>query len=373
MNKRNITLLIVFLVLIVTAGVVIAGGTKWWVKLGTLFKTGPTFEFQKGMCYVTWNKDRYLDPASDKSLENLAETGTNWVAIVTTWYQDKVYSTDIFPTADTPSDESLIHAIEHIHKLGRMVMLKPHLDIRKVTGGGWRGEICFTEEGDWKKWISSYRNFILHYARLAQENGVEMLCIGTELSSCATVRQKMWKDELIDPIKGVYKGSLTYAANWQDEYQNVKFWDDMDYVGIDAYFPISDKESPSLEEIRQGWKRWVNEIEEFQREVSKPIIFTEIGYCSAGGTASTPWQEISAGKVDLRLQADCYEALLQTFWDKPYFYGVYWWKWGTDVRFGGPSNKGFSLQNKPAVDVVTTWYKKPGPWKDPSIFSRSTK
>jgi hypothetical protein len=144
----------------------------------------------------------------------------------------------------------------------------------------------------------------------------------------------------------------------------VKFWDALDYVGIDAYFPLTDnRERPTLEELRQGWEKWVKEIEAFRKMVNKPVIFPEVGYCSAKGTAKIPWEEMAGGALDLELQADCYQALLETFWDRDWFYGVYWWRWGTDVRLGGATNRGFSFQNKPAQNVVVKWYKKAAPEK----------
>ncbi len=322
------------------------------------------YEFQKGMCYTSWTKDRYASPNSDASLKDMAKIGTKWVAILTTWYQQKCDTNTIFPTETTPSDSSIIHAIETAHALGMKVMIKPHLDIVDTSDGTWRGDIGCASEPDWKIWFENYRDFILHYAKIAEEHKVEMICIGTELTSVSTIKENMWKDIVIKPIREAYKGPLTYAANWNDEYTHIKFWDVLDYVGIDAYFPlVEDKANPTLEEIKKGWLlwSWVKEIEEFQKKVNKPIIFPEVGYCSADWTAKTPWEEIAAGRVNLELQANCYQALLETFWNKEWFYGVYWWRWGTDVRFGGPHNRGFSLQNKPAKDVVMKWYKKSTP------------
>lgn len=322
-------------------------------------KAKSKFEFQKGMCYVTWTKDRYASMGSDESLKALAKTGTKWVALVVNWYQDTCYTTSIFSTAKSPSDESVIHAIKTIHGLGMKVMLKPHLDVLDTSGGNWRGEIACIADPDWDKWFESYGEFISHYALIAQEHNVELLCIGTELTSVATIKETLWKTRVIEPVRAIYKGPLTYAANWSDEFTHVKFWDEMDYVGIDAYFPLSDKERPTLEEIKAGWSEWAKEVEIFQAKVDKPIIFPEIGYCSATGTAKTPWEEIVSGEVDLELQANCYRAIFELFWDKEWFYGVYWWKWGTDVRFGGPQNKSYSIQNKPALDVVKEWYARP--------------
>lgn len=326
------------------------------------FQSKTKNEFQKGMCYVTWRSGKYSTPESDASLKELAKTGTKWVAILTTWYQERCSTTKIFPDENTPTDSSIIHAIKAAHHLGMKVMIKPHLDLIDLSEGSWRGEIACIRESDWKTWFESYRNFILHYAKIAEENKVEMLCIGTELTSVATLRGDMWNDTVIKPVRDVYKGPLTYAANWNVEYSIVPFWHALDYIGIDAYFPLSEKAIPTLEEIKKGWEEWVMEIEKFQKKINKPIIFTEVGYCSADGTTKTPWEEIAdGGKVNLKLQADCYQALFETFWDRKWFYGVYWWRWGADVRFGGPNNKGFSPQKKRAQDVVERWYKKATP------------
>jgi hypothetical protein len=45
---------------------------------------------------------------------------------------------------------------------------------------------------------------------------------------------------------------LTYAANW-DKYDQVSFWDELDFIGIQAYFPLTDQTNPSAEEIKKGW------------------------------------------------------------------------------------------------------------------------
>ncbi|MDD5495882.1 MAG: glycoside hydrolase TIM-barrel-like domain-containing protein [Candidatus Omnitrophica bacterium] len=346
-NKSGVLLVVLIIVV----------GSVWMLFSKGLMRPKPKFEFQKGMCYVTWSKDRYGSAASDESLEAMAATGTKWVAIVTTWFQESCSTTKIFPTDYTPTDDSIIHAVEKAHSLGMKVMLKPHLDLQDTSGGSWRGEIVCTSESGWNEWFESYRGFIVHYAKMAQEHKVELLCIGTELTSVATVKEDMWKSKVIAPVREAYKGPLTYAANWNEEFEHVKFWDALDYVGIDPYFPLSDKARPTLAEIKKGWGEWLAQIEAFQATVNKPVIFPEAGYCSATGAARMPWEE-SMGKLDLDLQADCYTALLETFWNKEWFYGVYWWKWGTDVRFGGPNNRGYSPQNKPAEKIVKEWYAK---------------
>lgn len=313
--------------------------------------------FQKGMCYTTWNKTAYGTAESDKSLEKLRGLGVEWVAILTTWYQDNCFSTEIFPIGKTPSDESVKRAIEKAHSLGMKVMLKPHLDLLNTAEGGWRGEIACAREGDWQIWFESYKNFMLHYAKIAEEMDVEMLCVGTEFTAATAANTDMWR-EIINAVRNVYSGDLTYAANWSEEYLQIRFWDALDYAGIDAYFPLSDKDRPTYDELMDGWKRWLSEIDEWQETVNKPVIFPEIGYRSSLGAASQPWEHAPGPEVDLELQKDCYKALVDTFWDKEWFYGAYWWDWGTNVRMGGKFNRGFTPQNKPAQDYIEEVYKR---------------
>ena len=68
------------------------------------------------------------------------------------------------------------------------------------------------------------------------------------------------------------------------------FWEKLDFVGIDAYFPLTEKNDPTTEELIAGWQRHAEEIEQWlkQKQLDKPVVFTEIGYCSADGTNTQP-------------------------------------------------------------------------------------
>ena len=203
---------------------------------------------------------------------------------------------------------------------------------------------------------------ILHYANIAQNENVEIFCIGTELSSATVSKPELWK-ELIKKVRLVYKGKLTYAANWYEEYDYIEFWDELDYAGLDPYFPLVASARPDKEELIAVWRDWVGMIEKWQKKIDKPVIFTEIGYKSSVGATDEPWQHAPIGQLDLKLQSDCYEALVEVFWDRPWLYGIYWWYWGVNPRMGGKFNRGFIPQNKPAQDIIQQWYKKPVPQK----------
>jgi len=313
-------------------------------------------EFQKGIGYVTWSMEGYINPESDESLAQVKELGAGWVSILVTWYQTNCWSNDIHRTNRTPSDESIIHAIRKAHELGLKVMLKPHLDLLDTSDGSWRGEIGCLKEAGWEDWFRQYEEYIMYYVNIAKKERVEMICIGTELSTTATSKGYLWRG-LIKKIRSKYPGLLTYAAHW-DRYLDIRFWDLLDYVGINAYFPLTQEMDPSYMELKEAWDKWLDEIEAFQVEVGKPIIFPEAGCNSADGAAIRPWEHAPRKEVNLRLQKDFYKALVETFWEKEWFYGLYWWYWGTNVNMGGKHNRGFTPQNKPAEQVIKEWYSK---------------
>jgi len=316
------------------------------------------FEFQKGMTYIAWTEGGYSNSNSIAAIEQMVSFGIEWVALSVTQYQDEYNSTKIYPIRDkTPADESLIFAIRKLHELKLKVMLKPHLDIVNANGK-WRGDIGFENPDDWQAWFKSYADFILRYANIASLENVELFCIGTELSKATLAQPQAWRD-LIGKVREVYKGQLTYAANWSNEFDQITFWDALDYAGIDPYFPLVCSARPQVAELKSAWGDWIKQIEAWQAKINKPVIFTEIGYRSLRGANEEPWQHSTAGELDPELQTNCYQALLESFWERPWFYGVYWWYWGTNPKMGGALNRGFTPQNKPAQEIVKEWYSRP--------------
>ena len=85
---------------------------------------------------------------------------------------------------------------------------------------------------------------------------------------------------MIDIRKHV-KRATYYSANW-DHYQTDKigFWSELDYIGMTSYYKLAKKANPDITEVNSNWKRIKKEILEFQRDVGKPILFTEVGWCA---------------------------------------------------------------------------------------------
>lgn len=234
------------------------------------------------------------------------------------------------------------------------VMVKPQIWIRR---GEFTGTLVMHTEEDWKALENSYTNFILTFAKAAEVANADIFCIGTELEKFVENRPDYWK-KLIVKIREVYKGKLTYAANW-DEYLKTPFWEDLDYIGIDAYFPLSEEKSPSLAELKTGWGKWKIQIEKLSKERGKPVLFTEYGYRSMDYTAKKPWLvDRNDEKVNLEAQVTATRAIIEEFWKEDWFAGGYVWKWFTDhKKAGGDNDNRFTPQNKPAQQTIKELYK----------------
>jgi hypothetical protein len=101
---------------------------------------------------------------------------------------------------------------------------------------------------------------------------------------------------LISKTREEFSGKLSYAANF-DNYQEVDFWHALDFIGINAYFPLREPHSDFVRdslysELKSGWDKVFNEIERFRIRDSlpeKPILFTELGYLFKENCTLQPW------------------------------------------------------------------------------------
>jgi hypothetical protein len=290
------------------------------------------------------------------SLDRLRATGANYVGLVNEWFVLTGTSCVLGPWVpnSTHTDAEIVATIREIHTRGMKVMLKPMADARDGTG---LAKIAPVDVGCF---FQSYRDFLVQEARIAQENGVEIFTIGTELSSLDTSQFRERWASLIADVRAVYMGPLTYGAD-APHYGQVAFWDLLDYAGIDAYFPVSDAQDPSLDDIVAGWTNHhgvstVQQIERWQATIGKPVIFTEAGYRSIDYAGQAPGNFEVDHPYNADLQARLYQGLFTVFGGKPWWMGVFWFKWDPDAGKGLCCDTDYNPQNKPAEDVLRSNY-----------------
>jgi len=304
--------------------------------------------FQHGMVFGLFARD---DPGhTDKGLIEMKALGVDSVSIVIPWVIADVRSSSMAPRGDmTPSDASLRYTIGRAHETGMRVFLMPILYVDKMEDDEWRGTIT---PADWKVWFDNYGAFILRYAALAQELGVEYLSIGSEL--CSTeARAQDWLD-LIAGIRAVYRGRLTYSANW-DHRGDLGFARELDFLGMNAYFELSQEDSPAESELVDAWKEIRAEVETWRSRYEKPLVITEVGYPSRPGAARNPWNYSAGGVPDLEIQLRCYRAFRSIWGSEGHLQGVYFYLWWDD---GGPTDNGYTPRGKPAAAVIWQWFTK---------------
>ena len=310
---------------------------------------------QRGVCWVGGRQE-----VTEKEFESLVNNNVDWISQTPFAWQKSFSDPEIRMNTNSDrvwwgeSDDGISKTTQLAEKFQIKTLLKPHLWIRD----SWPGNVMMPDEKSWKTWFSNYQTFIIHYAKLAESNKIEIFCVGTELSH-ASAREDDWR-KLIHEIRKVYSGKLTYAANFHNEFENIKFWDALDFIGVQAYFSLSQENNPSIETLTKSWNTHLVQIEKVHKNFNKPVLFTEIGYKSTNDAAIEPWkwpQDNRAATPSTETQARCYEAFFKTAWQKEWLAGAYFWKWYPHDSHR-VSEIDFTPQGKPAEKVLLENFKK---------------
>jgi len=294
---------------------------------------------------------------TQKHINPVIKLNANYAAIMPFGFIKSLNSPEVkYNSKDQWFGESVEGAKQYItelHKNNIEVMLKPQL---WVWRGEFTGNINMKSEEDWKILERTYESFILDYAKVAQEKKVSVYCVGTELEQFVKFRPDYWK-RLIEKVKAIYKGELTYAANW-DEYTKTHFWEALDYMGIDGYFPLSKNKTPQIQELKKGWQKHKIIMKRHADSLQKKVLFTEFGYRSVDYSAHKPWEvDYSKTSVNLQGQVNTTQVLFEELWDEEWFAGGFVWKWFIHHdKAGGKNNPRFTPQNKPAEEIVRGFY-----------------
>jgi len=232
--------------------------------------------------------------------------------------------------------------IEEAHRLGLKIMIKPHIAYWG-SGFSWRGEIEFDTAEEWARFFETYRRWILHVAELAHD--ADAFVVGTELER-TTHRAREWRS-LIAEIRDRTDAPLTYAANW-DSYMKVPFWDVLDVVGIQGYFPLVQHDRvPTEGEIRAGWSQVLERLHDIGRTYGKPVLLAELGYNESALAARQPWAYARGGEQATVVQERCLRAALESIENDEVVVGAFLWKW-----FPGASHRGNFLKSTPTMRAV---------------------
>lgn len=351
--------------------------------------SGQIFEWESITQPSYWGGQAITD-TGHKAMDQIAATGASTLTLVPNFFQTNANSNSVGLKLGDPNnpwdDESdtfarVKQSILDAKARGLNVVLKPHLETENRV---WRAEIA---PSDPDAWFDSYKAMMVEYAKMAQEAGAAMICVGTEMKSMTdptkvcgdgkTYTQK-WA-EIIDAVRAVYSGKVTYAATY-DEVIKVGFWDKVDYIGVDAYIPSSTINNPTVDQIVDAWVKphfnpWIRDtlyqgksVVDYYKSLSeqygKKVIFTEVGYKSLDGANKDPGVFAGNGEVDFQEQVDCYTALFKVMenYGGQWLGGSFIWSYYSfenPMEERGVAWTDYTTQHKPANVTITTHYSSP--------------
>jgi len=316
---------------------------------------GDGMEVINGVSFVAPPKVLEMDPFT-----SVVGVNANWVAIMPFAFSDG-NTPQVYYDNDRQwwgeRSVGILQTIAAAKSRNLKILLKPHV---WVKGQGWTGDFILETESDWKQWEKDYTDYILNFALIADSLAVDAFCIGLEYKNVVKERPQFWS-ELIYKVRKTYGGLITYAANW-DNYQNVTFWNEVDFIGINAYFPLSQEKTPSVATLNKSWIKEKQMLFELSKKHRKPIVFTEFGYRSIDKAAGNQWEfehhRDYKGIPNFEAQENAYVAVFESFWGEPWFKGGFLWKWYPESLISSDYiNSDYTPQQKPVEKIIQAWYK----------------
>jgi hypothetical protein len=274
----------------------------------------------------------YGSAAFERGLDEASRLGATWISLTPFGRAWDLRASGVSPTFEldvAQNRRGIARAVRQAHARGLKVLLVPHI---WVESGEWRAEIDPGTDEGWRRFAESYRAFLLGWAKLAKQAGVDMLAVGVELRSWLTTTRAPSFQPILRDVRAAYPGLLTYAANWDDVDQTV-ILGELDVIGINAFYPLTDQAGASDAQLVSGGLEVAKKVQALAELWQKPVIFNEFGYTARTDPALRPWEwpdHMAGVRVDARAQAAAYRGLLAGMLQAPALQGGFLWRLYSD-------------------------------------------
>ena len=242
------------------------------------------------------------------------------------------------------------------------------------------------DEEWWNNWFERYERYLIHFADIAESNGVTSLIIGEPASRpswpggmlpdgseeiAPANAQERWLS-LINEVEEHFSGQLIWALPYPNGLKTESaLFTQMDAIYLLWEAPLSESTSPTQTELVKSFNNLLNKkIQPFYEKTGKPI-WIGLTYPSADGAAQGCIKEgktcisfdaffqnnlyTTSEMVDLQEQADIYNAAFAAINEHDWIAGV------TSRGFYPPvslKDNTYSIHGKPASDVIWYWYPR---------------
>jgi hypothetical protein len=239
--------------------------------------------------------------------------------------------------------------------------------------GQWIGEPGALPPGDWQDLWEDARQVLLHDALLAERIGCEWFFFGTELRGLTRDAEQaaIWS-QLIQQIRKVYSGGLSYAASWDitavaptpgeppgprpSEFETIPFWKQLDALSVTGYMPLGTQPLASDEVLVGVASSFADRIGRVAQATGLPVLLAEVGYPAGRAAHVAPWR--SSGPPNAEAQRRCYGAFAQAFRERAWLRGLIINGWERDGERVGARNAAFNMAHQASRGILTDFFSQ---------------
>ncbi len=295
----------------------------------------------------------YGSRQAQQSLQRVASLSANAVAIIPyTFMRDPKIAAPIpiSQRAGQENDEASVRSHYDAQQLGIHTLLKPQIWLH----GSWPGEIEMDTPENWDTFFRYYTNWITHYALLAEIYQFDILCIGVEMTETALQKPEEWR-ELIRKIRTIYSGPITYGSNWGKEFEEITFWEDLDYIGVSCYYPLTKKEKISEKDLKTSFYDILKTLKKVQQKHQRPLLLTEIGFRNINHPWTLPHARPDGRAENPADQEIAYRIVLESLQEVDFVSGVFWWKYPANLDY--VNQNAFTPLGLPAEATIERFFR----------------
>ena len=287
--------------------------------------------------------------------------------------------------AASVSDVVLASALADARHAGLAPILAPHLLV--TPHGVHTADVSLSTVARIDTYFQDYEPFLVHYALFAELTRVELLYVGSGLEGSTKpptgdrstpanlamfqAKEAGWR-HLVERTRGAFRGALAYAAGSPSEARNLTFLDALDLVAVELFTSLEPSagspgagpgQAPDPARLASKLTGQLTDLCDLAGEHDLPLVISAVGYASSADAWRRP--HLSRGATSPETQALLYRALIEARSrierrQPGVLRGLSLWSWSSYPDAGGLADRGFTPQNKPALELVPELLRAPG-------------